>query len=87
MKMYETYNPLKNSIGLALRSKNVLFKMDRILKGGSRLRDTQTPASYENLNVIAKFYSLLRTFKKRERSYILWSVVAGLSTLCKCQLM
>lgn len=73
--------PLKNSTGLALRSKNVLFKMERILKGRSRLRDTQTPASYENLNVIAKFYNLLRTFKKRERSYILWSIVAGLSTL------
>lgn len=67
--MYETYNPLKNAIGLALRSKNVLFKMDRILKGGSRLRDTQTPASCENLNIIAKFYSLLRTVKKKGHTY------------------
>lgn len=77
--MYETYNPLKNSIGLALRSKNVLFKMDRILKGESRLRDTQIPASYENLNVIAKFYSLLRTFKKKGHTY--YGVLLLVSTL------
>lgn len=76
-QMYETIFFL-NPVGLALRGKTVLFRMERNLKGGSRLRDTQ--GTWQIMK-IANLYSSLRTFKEIK---VLHSVECCLfSPLCK----